>query len=84
MTVVTLSDRPKSVRNRCVIEVFGGVFVFCVQLVVEFSVGLCHRTESDLLLFLLKMLKIHFNINIAYYVDFVVANNVLKVYWPWS
>ena len=27
MTVVTPTDRPKSVRNRCVIEVFGGVFV---------------------------------------------------------
>ena len=27
MTVVTSTDRPKSVRNRCVIEVFGGVCV---------------------------------------------------------
>ena len=27
MTVVTLSDRPKSVRNRCVMERFGDVFV---------------------------------------------------------
>ena len=27
MTVVTPSDRPKSVRNRCVIEFFGDVFV---------------------------------------------------------
>ena len=26
MAVVTPTDRPKSVRNRCVIEVFGGVF----------------------------------------------------------
>ena len=38
MTVVTLTDRPKSVRNRCVIEVFGGVF--CCPLVFEFSVGI--------------------------------------------
>ena len=27
MTVVTPSDRPKAVRNRCVIELFGDVFV---------------------------------------------------------
>ena len=27
-TVVTPTDSPKSVRNRCVIELFGGVFVF--------------------------------------------------------
>ena len=29
VTVVTPTDRPKSVRNRCVIEVFGGVFLCC-------------------------------------------------------
>ena len=36
--VVTLTDRPKSVRNRCVIEDFGGVFVLpcCFS---DFSVG---------------------------------------------
>ena len=38
MAVVTPTDIPKSVRNRCVIEVFGGVL--CCQLVVEFSVGI--------------------------------------------
>ena len=27
MAIVTPTDRPKSVLNRCVIEVFGGVFV---------------------------------------------------------
>ena len=27
MAVVTPTDRPKSVRNRCVLEVFGGDFV---------------------------------------------------------
>ena len=36
--LVTPTDRPKSVRNRCVIEVFGGVCV-CCPLVFEFSVG---------------------------------------------
>ena len=36
VAVVTPTDRHKSVRNRCVIELF------------------CHRTESDLFLFLMK------------------------------
>ena len=30
MTVVTPTDRPKSVNNRCVIEVVGGVFVLYI------------------------------------------------------
>ena len=38
MAVVTPTDRPESVRNRCIIEVFGGVW--CCPLVVEFSVGI--------------------------------------------
>ena len=37
--LVTPTDRPKSVRNRCVIEVFGGVCM-CCPLVFEFSVGI--------------------------------------------
>ena len=37
--LVTPTDRPKSVRNCCVIEVFGGVCV-CCPLVFEFSVGI--------------------------------------------
>ena len=38
MAIVTPADRPKSIRNRCVIEAFGGVFVlsFCF---LDFSVG---------------------------------------------
>ena len=32
------TDRPKSVRNRCVIEVFGGVFVLS-RCILDFSVG---------------------------------------------
>ena len=27
VTAITPTDRPQSVRNRCVIEVFGGVFI---------------------------------------------------------
>ena len=49
-----LPDRPKSVRNCCVIDVFGGVFV--VTLLFGFFCrcrGFCHRTKSDLFLFLL-------------------------------
>ena len=38
MTVVSSTDRPKSVRNRCVMEVFGGIL--CCPLVFEFSVGI--------------------------------------------
>ena len=38
MAVVTPTDRPKSVHNRCVIEGFGGVFV--LSMIFEFSVGI--------------------------------------------
>ena len=37
MAIVAPADRPKSVRNRCVIEVFGGVFVS--RCFLDFSVG---------------------------------------------
>ena len=53
VAIVTPSDRPKSVRNRCVNEYFGGVFVLS-RCFLDFSVGvvgLCHMTESDLFLF---------------------------------
>ena len=55
VVVVTPTDRPKSVRNRCVIELFCGV-VYVVTLPVWHFCwwrGFCHRTESDLFLFLL-------------------------------
>ena len=53
MTVVTPTDRPKSVRNRCVIEVFGGVFVLSIGFrSFCWYRGFRHRSESDLLLFL--------------------------------
>ena len=58
MAVVTPTDRPKSVRNRCVIELFRGVV--CV-VTLPFSRfcwcrGFCHGAESDLFLFLLLTL----------------------------
>ena len=38
MAIVTPTDRPKSVRNRCVIEVVGGVFMLS-RCFLDFSVG---------------------------------------------
>ena len=38
VAVVTPTDRPKSVRNRCEMEVFGGVFVLS-RCFSDFSVG---------------------------------------------
>ena len=37
-SVLTLTDNPKSIRNRFVIEVFGGVFVLS-RCFLDFSVG---------------------------------------------
>ena len=38
VAVVTPTDRPKSVRNRCVIEVFGCVFLLSLSF-LNFSMG---------------------------------------------
>ena len=38
VAIVTPTDRSKSVRNRCVIEVFGGVFVLSLCF-LDFPVG---------------------------------------------
>ena len=38
MAIVTITDRPKSVRNRCTIEGFGGVCVL-PRFLFGFSVG---------------------------------------------
>ena len=38
VTVLTPTDRPKSVRNRCVIRDFGGVFMLS-RCFLDFSVG---------------------------------------------
>ena len=60
VAVVTPTDRPKSVRNCCLIELF-----CCVVCVVSLPFlhfcwcrGFCHRTGSDLLLFVLVSYKI--------------------------
>ena len=58
MTVVTPIDRPKSACNRCVIEVLGGVFVLSIVFQIFcWYMGFCHRTESDLLLYLFQVHK---------------------------
>ena len=54
VAVVTPIDRPKSVRNRCVIELFCGVVCVVTLPLWRFCwcMGFCHRTELDLFLFL--------------------------------
>ena len=52
VAIFTPTDRPKSIRNRCVIEVFGGVCVFSrCFLCFLWVLGFCNWTESDLFLF---------------------------------
>ena len=56
---VTPTDRPKSVRNHYVIEVFVAYYV--VTLLFGFFCewrGVCHRTGSDIFLFLLHLSQI--------------------------
>ena len=52
VTVVTPIDRPKSVGNRCVIELFCDVVCVVTLPFCHFCYyrGFCHRTESDLFL----------------------------------
>ena len=56
VALVTPTDRPKSVRNRCLIELFRGVVCVVTLPFWHFCWcrGFCHRTESDLFLFLCK------------------------------
>ena len=63
MAIVTPADRPKSVRNRCVIEVFGGVLCVVTLLFGFFCrcKGFCHRAESDLFLFSLNSKDLRLN-----------------------
>ena len=53
VAVVTPTDRPKSVRNCCLIELFCGVVCVATLPLWHFCWyrGFCHRTGSDLLLF---------------------------------
>ena len=65
MAVVTPTDRPKSVRNRCLIELFCGV-VCVVTLPFWYFCwcrGFCHRTGSDLLYFFSKTKELTWRYN---------------------
>ena len=52
VAIITPTDCHKSVRNRCVIEVFGGVFGFFCR-----CRGFWHRTELDLFLYLFPYIR---------------------------
>ena len=54
VAVFTPTDRPKSVRNRCVIEFFCGIVCVVTLPFWHFCwcMGFCHRTESDIFIFL--------------------------------
>ena len=60
---IPVGTRPKSVRNRCVIEVFGGVCVLSFGFrIFCWYMGFCHRTGSDLVflfVYLSKFLSYH-------------------------
>ena len=61
VAVVTPTDRPKSVRNRCFIEFFCGVVCVVTLPFWHFCWcrGFCHRTGSDLLLFAQNAHTVH-------------------------
>ena len=63
VAVVTQIDRPKSVRNRCVIELFSGVVCVVTLPFCHFCWcrDFCHRIESDLFLFLHILLFVDFS-----------------------
>ena len=73
MAVDTPTDRPKSFFNHCVIELF--VLSLCF---LDFFVGVvlsfCHRTESDLFLFLPGAFSYMFVI-LGSYINVHVNNN---------
>ena len=57
MALLTPTDRSKSVRNRCVVEMCGSVIVRLLTVIFWLYRGFCHRIESNLLLFLFKRLR---------------------------
>ena len=85
VAVVTPTDRPKSVRNRCVIELF-----CCVVCVVTlpfwhfcWCMGFCHRTESDLFLFLCTSVQLLHYIFMCYYFGMTIVFFCQKYQHPW-
>ena len=100
VAVVTPTDHPKSVRNRCVIEGYGGVICVVMLLFGFFCgcMGFCHRTESDIFLFLLLShlrsklragwTSFSIELNISGRFSFTVPSTILVLSWvncfiPW-
>ena len=98
VAVVTPTDRPKSVRNCCLIELFCGVVYVVTLSLWHFCWyrGFCHRTGSDLLLFVcisrflccnVRILKIEESFGIRMLFPKISAENVhsgypYKQFWP--
>ena len=80
VAVVTPTDRPKSVRNCCLIELFCGVVCVATLSLWHFCWyrGFCHRTGSDLLLFVSKASG-HFHAWVHLYVFCQAARNSKQV-----
>ena len=78
VAVVTPTDRPKSVRNRCLIELFCGVVCVVTLPFWHFCWcrGFCHRTESDLFLFLLMWAYYQYDVLFSWFIP------MLPNYWP--
>ena len=77
VAVVTPTDRPKSVRNCCLIEVFCGVVCVVTLPFWHFCWcrGFCHRTGSDLLLFVLTYTWLFLRVKVT------IARSY--GHWPW-
>ena len=76
VAVVTPTDRPKSVRNCCLIELFCGVVRVVTLPFWHFCWcrGFCHRTGSDLLLFVyIHVNSSEVNCNLILISKFVVS-----------
>ena len=95
VTVVTPTDRPKSVRNCCLIELFCGIVCVVTLPLWHFCWyrGFCHRTGSDLLLFVFsetvewKSTKFDRNLsnplpNLCFWADRKTKNAALASDWP--
>ena len=84
ITVVTPTDRPKSVRNCFVIEVFCGVFVLSIgfQIFCWYRV-FCQRTESDLLFLLMSLNSYIYLWHICWQPLFPLAStlHIYTAYW---
>ena len=85
VAVVTPTDRPKSVRNRCLIELFCGVV--CVVSLPFWHFcwcrGFCHRTESDLFLFLFSSCFISYQTN-SCLIYHIITNIPIESRFIWN